>query len=109
MAGIRCAVHHVLDFDRQAPRASAKRCARFWTWAMRARASGAGCFRFVERLGNDGEKTGLVGKIADLDAADALENDLNISGRLAFRRDNRDERADVMESSGRGSSASGSR
>ena len=42
MAGIRCAVHHVLDFDRQAPRASAKRCARFWTWAMRARASGAG-------------------------------------------------------------------
>src|SRR5215217_5489889 len=57
---------------------------------------------FIERFGDDGEKTRLVGKIADPDAADTLQDDLHVSGRLAFGRDNGDERADVMEILGSG-------
>ena len=63
---------------------------------------GRGRFRFVERLGGDGVEPGLVGEIADLDAADAFEDDLDVAGRLALGRDDRDQRADVMEILGPG-------
>ena len=97
VAGIRCAMHHVLDFDRQGAASLGEAIGQVLDVGDEGPCLGRGCFGFVERLGNDGEKPGLVGEIADLDAADALENDLNISGRLAFRRDDRDERADVVE------------
>jgi hypothetical protein len=54
-------------------------------------------FWFIEWFSDDGVKPRLVGKVADPDAADALENDLNVSSRLALGRDDRDQRADVME------------
>ncbi len=97
VAGIRCAVHHVLDFDRQRAARLGEAMGQVLDVGDEGARLGRRRFRFVERFGDDGEKTGLVGKIADLDAADPLENDLNISGRLAFGRDDRDERADVME------------
>ena len=46
---------------------------------MRARASAGRRLGFVERFGDDGEKPGLVGKIADLDAAYTLQDDLHVA------------------------------
>ena len=90
-------MHHVLDFDRQSAsrlgEAMSKildvrdECPRLW----RRR------FWFIEWFSDDGVKPRLVGKVADPDAADAFENDLNISSRLALGGDDRDERADVVE------------
>ena len=88
---------HVLDFDRQ----GASRLSEAMGEVLDVGDEGPRLrrrrFRFVERFRDDGEKTRLVGEIADLDAADTLQHDLHISGRLAFGGDNRDQRADVME------------
>ena len=97
MTRIRCAVDHVLNFDRQGAASLSEAMCEVLDVGDKSARLGRGCFRFVERLRDDSEKAGLVGKITDLDAADAFEHDLNVAGRLAFGRDNPDERSDVME------------
>ena len=97
MTGIGSAVHHVLNFDRQCAARVGEAVGQILDVGDEGARLGRGRFRFVERFRDDGVKPGLVGEITDLDAADALQNDLDVAGRLAFRRDDRDERADVME------------
>src|SRR5215203_837661 len=74
----------VLDVGDEGPRLSRR---RFW---------------FVEWFSDDGVKPGLVSEIADLNATDTFQNDLNVAGRLALGRNDRHERADVMEILGPG-------
>jgi hypothetical protein len=97
VTGIRGAVHHVLDFDRQcAPRLSEAISKILDVGDERPRLRRRR-FRLVEWFSDDGIKPWLVCEIAYLDAADAFENDLNVSSRLALGGDDRDERADVVE------------
>ena len=97
MTGIGSAVHHVLDFDRQCAPRVGKAMSKILDVGDERTRLRRGRFWFVEWFSDDGVKPGLVGEIADLDAADALQNDLNISGRLALGGDDRDQRADVMK------------
>ena len=102
MAGIGRAVDHVLDFDGQCASRLGKAMGEVLNVGDEGPSLGRRRLGFVERFGHDGEETGLIGKITDLDPADTLQDDLHVSGRLAFGRDDRDERADVMEILGPG-------
>ena len=97
MTGIRSAVHHVLNFNRQCAASVGEAVSKILDVGNEGARLGRARFRFVKRFRDDGVKPGLIGEITDLDAADALQNDLHVPGGLAFRRDDRDERADVME------------
>jgi hypothetical protein len=90
-------MHHVLDFDWQgAPRVGeamskilnvGDECPRLWRRRL----------WFVEWFSDHGVEPRLVREVADPDTADAFENDLNVSSRLALRGNDGNERADVME------------
>ena len=97
MTGIGSAVHHVLDFDRQCASRVGEAMSKILNVGDEGPRLRRGRFWFVERFSDDGVKPRLVGEIADLDAANALQYDLNVSGRLALGGDDRDQRADVME------------
>ena len=97
MAWIRRAVHHVLDFDWQCASCLTEAMGEVLDMGYQGSCLGGRRLGFVERFGDDGEETGLVGEIAYLDPADALEDDLDVSGRLTLGGDNRHERTDVMK------------
>ena len=93
---------HVLDFYRQSASRLGEAMGEVLDVGNEGTCLGRRRFGFFKRFRDDGEKPGLVGKIADLDAADTFQDDLHVSGRLAFRGDNRDQRADVVEIFGSG-------
>jgi hypothetical protein len=97
VAGVGRSLHHVLNFDRERSSRVSESICQVLHMGDQCPRLGGRRFRLVEWIGEDGEEARVIGEVADVNATDALQDDLDVSRRLPIRGDDGDHRANVVK------------